>query len=558
MSSTLTLFAGLSWEGSLVSVLLIVMACAALGMCRKNRLRLAKEEEAELTRLKEALKSAPGSIEAAEKLLPASSSSLVVQSLRDALYEGQINRERPGFDQWNHWPRYLAGVFVFVGLCGTVWGIATSVSSLGQAVTSISHATGPAADAGSSAFTLESWNRLLEGIELLLAGMKSAFVCTLLGLLATLVVSWYNARYVAACREVEEQTGLLADRFFIPLYREVNSLRNRAVMQEQIKRAIDALAENAEQLTLALDPATENLNRISAVANSITRNLQIAADTLKQQNVIAEERAVQIQRILTDLSQRLLLSYQHLENSANALTAAAGSFPEERAALTTLTNEVKTASRQMEATVRRLAEDLSGAQEEQGEALRSVSESIAATHRTLQGAVREFERTLNDVIVTAESPALRQELEYLRTELLKELRSVDSRLKVLPPSASPADERKPERKPGRPASEGDSPGTAQSRSAVYSGAPRKVGTAESRIESEEPASSEASPESRFSVAVSSAEEEKKKDSAPSETAERSALSIGTEKTEAAEEEAGAAKGRTFMDRISGVFKKGQE
>jgi hypothetical protein len=422
MSNILALVSGLSWEGRLVSVLLLFLAVLAVVLCLKSGARLSAAETSELARLDSAIQTQPpDSIEAAEKLLPPSSPSLVVRALRDALYRGKIDSERLGFDRWIHWSRYLAGVFVFIGLCGTVWGIATSVSSLGQAVTSISHATGSAPDTGGSAFTLEGWNRLLEGIELLLSGMKSAFVCTLLGLLATLIVSWFNARYMAACQEVEDQVHGLANRVFIPLYQQENSLQSSKAMQERLNQVIAALSENAARLTKSLQPATENLHSVSAITTTITRNLQIAAETLKQQNGIAEERTAQIQRILTDLAQRLLLSYQHLENSANALTTAVGGFPEERHALTSLTNEVKTAARQMEATVRRLVEKLSDAQEEQEGALKNVSDSISATHKTLQGALREFERTLNEVIVTAESPALRQELERMRIELLGEL-----------------------------------------------------------------------------------------------------------------------------------------
>src|SRR5689334_6186014 len=97
--SNFALFAGLSWEGKLVSTLLIVLMVLAIALCRKSRARLSAEEESELTRLHNAIRTKPpDSIDAAEQLLPASSPSLVVRALREGLYQGKIDRELLTFD----------------------------------------------------------------------------------------------------------------------------------------------------------------------------------------------------------------------------------------------------------------------------------------------------------------------------------------------------------------------------------------------------------------------------------------------------------------------------
>ena len=145
-------------------------------------------------------------------------------------------------------PEFFAGLFVFVGLVGTVAGISRSIAGLGDLSTDAPQHVGAAmTSAQASAQVLAQTAKLQTKLNELLAGIKTASASTLYGLVATLAVALLNARYLARCHFVEEETSRAFRHYCEPVLQR--SIRRNADDQaEEMAVAIQLLAEAAESL----------------------------------------------------------------------------------------------------------------------------------------------------------------------------------------------------------------------------------------------------------------------------------------------------------------------
>lgn len=84
-----------------------------------------------------------------------------------------------------HWPRFIAGICVFVGLVGTIFGLSEAISSITPGGTNL--------------------DQLQQQLRMALAGMNTGFTCTLWGVIASIIlgtaVSWHQKQ--VATLEIE-------------------------------------------------------------------------------------------------------------------------------------------------------------------------------------------------------------------------------------------------------------------------------------------------------------------------------------------------------------------
>lgn len=173
-----------------------------------------------------------------------------------ALETGLRTNTAPGdflpYLDWIQLSRYLAGIFVFVGLLGTVAGIAGVVSSLSG--------LGPSA-AGDAAEQLRSAK---EGLLSMLGEMRGAFNSTLTGILFTVIVSALNTAYASKARKIE----VLLD----------SQWRNRLqFMDQQEAQAASAPVESVEDVT---DSIKESVKQLRDVSKSLRADLTMMSEQM--------------------------------------------------------------------------------------------------------------------------------------------------------------------------------------------------------------------------------------------------------------------------------------
>jgi len=485
MPVSLSSTASISKEGAPVLIFICFLFLVAFIEWARQYYRLLHIEQSSLQKLRRAKK--PDSVKEANDLLDQDKDpSDVIASLRTALKGGGINEERLDFSGRIYWTRYLAGIFVFIGLLGTVWGIASAVASLGISVNNISSAAS-ATDANSSALTIQRWGNLLGGIENLLGGMRSAFSCTIAGLVATLLVSFLNSVYLASARNIETHTFALAEKWFLPLYHaETNSLQNGFV---EIKQALDRLEQQqsnalpdwtaplrdmisaittlsttADNLSAGTDAALDRLRTLHTRSSELILQLEHTAQNLQQESTEAAERLQEVssqavvqlqegqrnmqanlvdnetrlsaqQTALTKATQDIVEKYTQISAKYDQISArtqqlvdAAQTFPAYNSHLAGAAQAVSDAATRMETSVDTLRRDLVLAQQEQHLSLKELVANLAESHNTLDTLLRRFEITLADISSVETTVSQRDDLQQLRTTLTAEMQRMQQTL----------------------------------------------------------------------------------------------------------------------------------
>lgn len=101
-------------------------------------------------------------------------STLSMRSLLDGIYSR--------LDESRDLSRYTIGLLIFLGLLGTFWGLLTTVSSIGQVISSL----------GVGGDMTSMFNDLKAGLEAPMAGMGTAFSSSLFGLAGSLVLGFLD------------------------------------------------------------------------------------------------------------------------------------------------------------------------------------------------------------------------------------------------------------------------------------------------------------------------------------------------------------------------------
>ena len=391
-------------------------------------------------------------------------SSVVVTTIQDALLANDAEIEVLSVRRWLHWPRYLAGMFVFIGLLGTVWGMAAAVSGLGDTVALTSNVAGAASSPthSSSSFTIDQWSKLLSGIDSLLAGMKIAFRCTLFGLFATVIVSALNSFYVSRCEIFEAGLQRLISTTFLPLKQNVDKAGSVSEQVERLGAVVDKFDSTAGSLSSSLNPVAKKLLTVAEKAEALTGQLTLATTEFREEaRLVAQrnkelrdaisqgfsqvEKVVdksysQVKEILAEVAALPVESYSDLCKSAEALKATADELAVERSAFSETTKTVNASAVRMESAVSQLTINLTDAQKESNKHQSDLVEQFKGTHNSLDKLVRRFESSLNDVAATSSSAPLREELRQLKEELEKLRQVVTTAPTVAAASSRPVEQ----------------------------------------------------------------------------------------------------------------------
>lgn len=113
-------------------------------------------------------------------------STLTMRSLLDSIASR--------LDESRDISRYLTGLLIFLGLLGTFWGLLQTVSSVGDAISTLNMGNGDYA---------QMFDNLKRGLEAPLGGMGTAFSSSLFGLAGSLVLGFLDL-----------QTGQAQNRFY--------------------------------------------------------------------------------------------------------------------------------------------------------------------------------------------------------------------------------------------------------------------------------------------------------------------------------------------------------
>lgn len=374
-------------EGIVVSLFLFWLVWRALGQCRFAGKRLKQERE--WLSSVDCVLTADQRLDAREARIaldswlletPNAKASVVVFSLARVL-TGAEGIEADAVRGWINWPRYMAGVFVFVGLLGTVFSMSLALGKLGLTISDTSSTS-------DTAMTAQTGAHLLEGITGLLSGMESAFLCTLSGILATLIVSYANWRYLQACDRFDQELQWMVLRRL--------SLQQDAAALSAAASSLAMVSDTAFRLsTKLLDVSTQFEEEISSLSVVYER----AGTVLDKVNGIPLEQ------------------YEDLSRSAEALADVAKQLNAERNHQEEGSETVQGAAARMERAVENLRDSLAKSQKASGDSLEKMVTQVQNTNAALGATVRRFEIALNDVASGVEAAPVRQEMAALRAAL---------------------------------------------------------------------------------------------------------------------------------------------
>jgi hypothetical protein len=319
--------------------------------------------------------------------------SSAVQCLRLAVETGRMDLgSLPIFDRI-HWARFFAGLFVFVGLVGTVAGISRSIAGLSDFSTDAPQRPGVAQTSGqASAQVMAQTSKLQTKVNELLAGIKTASTSTLWGLVATLVVAFFNARYLARCHAVEESAS-----------RAFRSYCEPVLQRTAIRSADDHIS--------AMAAAIHRLGDITESLQTATHALRLTSERLTEKAV---DSTAQIQDIM-----------QGLRSASDTFVADMKRLKDERGETADLVRAFEKAAEKVGGESRTIREAIVGANQDNlrlNEAHRNQNE---LTLKQMRDMLRQFESVLKDVTAFWPESPLRKELQGLRSEFADKLRDLD-------------------------------------------------------------------------------------------------------------------------------------
>ncbi|MBC7529064.1 MAG: hypothetical protein H7308_16135 [Chthonomonadaceae bacterium] len=344
--------------------------------------------------------------------------------LRGALAEGQVAIDDLPYYGRIPFSRYMAGIFVFLGLLGTVIGLGRTVSSLRTTIapTSISSSAANGANASRRLSSSETANELMNqtirvqaGINGMLSGIGGTFLCTMLGIFATIVLSAFNSKYLNECQKLEQRLIDLASGKLRPLRLSRNREEQRT--NEELIKATKVLSSIARQLSANINPTEALTAKMAEVNEETAKHVGVLTAMVKTLDTVM--KAINEERVGLDEMTK------DVRNSAEWMAEKAAKTLSEMQ--TTLAGTITNIALE----VRTLREGLVTAQGEQQKSLEELLGGLERTHHDLRTLHRRFESVLNDVADVVERSPLHQELKELRTDLLKETTEVKQKISTL-------------------------------------------------------------------------------------------------------------------------------
>lgn len=412
-------------EGIVIIVLILVLTIIAYGLWQKALYHLRHNELAPILEIKNARR--PNSLAQARTILSNNDNSISVTTIHNALETGKLDITNLEYYHWIHWPRYLAGIFVFIGLLGTVWGIATAISSLGSTVGLTANMASSSSGASNSLANFhDQWMKVMDGISRLLSGMRAASYCTLFGLFATVIVSVLNSYYLSLCERLTLTITELANSYFLPLRTEDHQREEERTAIEDLKSAIHMLEGSANMLTNGVAPVVdyfnkvvnqvsqlgENLNGITNQAHHMVEQMALATQSIDKSSERSSQQMVnasqQIDTTLARSEQAFGSYYKSLQDTVTAFGEATQQLLHETQTVTGNSDEVGRAAAQMTQAVRTLQEGMVDVMNRQEKNLDTNLSRIIAMNEKLESHLRHFEVLLLDATSLLDSSPLQQ------------------------------------------------------------------------------------------------------------------------------------------------------
>jgi hypothetical protein len=359
-----------------------------------------RHEEKEARNIADAIPAEPTPelLATVRKRLTANHDLHFAQFLESVLDADECDRSQLDLSGYLHWPRFLSGIFVFVGLLGTVWGITVAISSLGIAMPSTGSTAG-ALDTSAKAFDYiaTQQQRMGASIGSLLSGIKSASVCTLFGIFFTLILAGLNSYYLRVCEHIESNIALLGVKL-------INARRYHATQTQQ-----------------RLHGVTDVLEHAARVLNGAVPSLAGAADKLSDTVTGIQKCIDDIGAQSTEQGERLEETLESVESVSHALQHLSETIVAERSGLADISGRVGSAAERMTTEVRNLSEKLLEDRKQEELRLEAALDRQEALHSSLEALLRRFDSVLLDVASITENSPLRKELLTLKADLFKKL-----------------------------------------------------------------------------------------------------------------------------------------
>ena len=204
------------------------------------------------------------------------------------------------FDETRDINRYVTGLLVFMGLLGTFWGLAHTVTAISGVISSIDLQAGDIQDA---------FKTLKDGLKAPLVGMGTAFSSSLFGLLGSLIIGFLDVQYGKGIQGlfyfIEERVHLgtlnsggidgtnSGQTYSQSVFEQ--AAESMQLLAQQLQRGeenrqqyLRNFSELSEKLNLLIDQQNQQLTALQNVAQGqfsmqqlLTRQSEVAAETTK-------------------------------------------------------------------------------------------------------------------------------------------------------------------------------------------------------------------------------------------------------------------------------------
>lgn len=167
--------------------------------------------------------------------------------------------------------RYITGLLIFMGLLGTFWGLSHTIGAIAGVISGIDLGGGN---------VQEAFTNLKAGLQSPLAGMGTAFSCSLYGLAGSLIVGFLDLQIARLCTDfyhtVEERLTLLT--------------------KVSTSDANDALGSGPAYIQGLLEQTAENMNQLQSLLRKGEDNRSSVIKSIQQ---VGERLASMTEQMLT-------------------------------------------------------------------------------------------------------------------------------------------------------------------------------------------------------------------------------------------------------------------
>ena len=175
------------------------------------------------------------------------------------------------FDETRDINRYITGLLVFMGLLGTFWGLAHTVTAISGVISSIDLQAGDIQDA---------FKTLKEGLKAPLTGMGTAFSSSLFGLLGSLIIGFLDVQYG---KSIQGLFYFIEERVHLGSINAGAGIDGQMMGQTYSQSVFEQAAESMQLLAQQLQRGEENRQLYLRNFSELSEKLSLLVDQQNQQ-----------------------------------------------------------------------------------------------------------------------------------------------------------------------------------------------------------------------------------------------------------------------------------